>query len=84
MTPGAPPRVLENGAVSADFTYSWDFGDEHGHLKYPVERTLKPGDRIELVVSHCDPTVNLFDELWIVRGEEVVDRWPITLRGCCR
>jgi hypothetical protein len=26
----------------------------------------------------------LFDELWIVRGEEVVDRWPITLRGCCR
>lgn len=84
VTPGAPPRVLENGALSDTFIYSWDFGDEHGHLKYPATRTLKPGDRVELIVSHCDPTVNLFDELWIVRGEEVVDRWPITLRGCCR
>ena len=84
VTPGAPPQVLENGNISADFAYDWNFGDEHGHLTFPVQRVLKPGDRVELIVSHCDPTVNLFDDLWIVRGGQVVDRWPITLRGCCR
>ena len=45
---------------------------------------MHPGERVELVVSHCDPTVNLFDELWIVQQEEVIGRWEITLRGCCR
>ena len=84
VTPGAPPRVIENGVVAESFTYDWNYGDEHGHLTFPPQRVLKPGDRVELMVSHCDPTVNLFDELWIVRGGEVVDRWPIALRGCCR
>ena len=45
---------------------------------------MHPGERVELVVSHCDPTVNLFDELWIVQQEEVIGRREITLRGCCR
>lgn len=84
VTPGALPRAVENGTISADFTYSWDFGDEHGHLKFPPDRILKPGDRVELIVSHCDPTVNLFDEFWVVQGEQVIDRWAIALRGCSR
>ena len=84
VTPGAPPKVLENGEVCADFSYSWDFGDEHGHLHFPAERKLHPGDRLELIVSHCDPTVNLFDKIWAVRGDQVEGCWRITLRGCCR
>ena len=85
VTPGAPPRVIENGTIRTDIAYDWSFGDEHGRLTYPPGKvTFTPGDRVELVVSHCDPTVNLFDEIHAVRGGEVVGRWPISLRGCCR
>lgn len=85
VTPGAPPRVIENGVIRSEFTYDWSFGDEHGRLTFPPELgRLAPGARLELIVSHCDPTVNLFDEFFAVRGDEVVDRWRISLRGCCR
>lgn len=84
VTPGAPALVIAGGQVQREFSYSWDFGDEHGHLLFPETVSLLPGERVELIVSHCDPTVNLFDELWIVRGDEVIDRWDIALRGCCR
>ena len=85
VTPGAPPRVIENNIIRSDIAYDWSFGDEHGRLTYPADAVdLAPGDRVELVVSYCDPTVNLFDEIYAVRGGEVVDCWPIPLRGCCR
>ena len=42
------------------------------------------GERIELMVSHCDPTVNLHDVLWARREGAIVDRWPVDLRGCCQ
>ncbi|MBA3440680.1 MAG: DSD1 family PLP-dependent enzyme, partial [Pyrinomonadaceae bacterium] len=37
-------------------------GDEHGIvvLKEP-DRSVKLGDRLELIVPHCDPNVNLYD-----------------------
>ena len=84
VTPGAPPLVIENQMIQKDIVYDWNFGDEHGRLTFPEDRKFSPGDRVELIVSHCDPTVNLFDELWIVRGEQVVDKWDISLRGCNR
>lgn len=84
VTPGAPAQVIADGKVDSNFTYDWNYGDEHGHLTFPESFKLTPGQRFELIVSHCDPTVNLFDELWIVRDDEVIDRWDISLRGCCR
>ena len=84
VTPGAPPRVIDGNVFRSNVAYDWNYGDEHGHLTFPENVTMTPGERIELVVSHCDPTVNLFDELWVVKGDEVIDRWQISLRGCCR
>lgn len=84
VTPGAPAQVISGNVINNDLSYHWDFGDEHGHLTLSGQTILNPGDRVELIVSHCDPTVNLFDELMIVDGEEVIDRWEIALRGCCR
>ena len=84
VTPGAPPQIWKNGMVDNTAAYDWNFGDEHGRLVFSEERKFVPGERVELVVSHCDPTVNLFDELWIVQGEKVVDCWKISLRGCCK
>ena len=41
-------------------------GDEHGILRGPVLPAL--GDTLWLVPGHCDPTVNLYDQLVGVRG----------------
>jgi len=80
---GGRPRVLtpEYGKLH----YDW-FGDEYGKLSAPNRTTLLPelGMVLELVVSHCDPTVNLFDRLHITRAGKVVDVWPIDLRGRCQ
>ena len=53
-------------------------GDEHGGLK---GARLVPGERIELVPSHCDTTVNLYDEYVCVGRGTVEAVWPIAARG---
>jgi 3-hydroxy-D-aspartate aldolase len=51
-------------------------GDEHGILTLNNPgRDLKIGDRVEFIVPHCDPNVNLYDRIYCVRGEKVVDVW---------
>ena len=32
-------------------------------------------------MSHCDPVVNLYDQLYGVRGDRVEVVWPIAGRG---
>ncbi len=50
--------------------------DEHGTLTLASpSREIKLGDRIEFIVPHCDPNVNLYDRMYCVRGENVVDVW---------
>jgi D-serine deaminase-like pyridoxal phosphate-dependent protein len=39
------------------------------------------GDALLLVPGHCDPTVNLYDELVCIRGATVEAVWPIAARG---
>jgi D-serine deaminase-like pyridoxal phosphate-dependent protein len=39
------------------------------------------GEKIKLVPGHCDPTVNLYDELILVRKGKVEAVWPIAARG---
>jgi D-serine deaminase-like pyridoxal phosphate-dependent protein len=80
---GGRPRVLN--PEYARLQYDW-FGDEYGKLAAPDRVAILPelGTVLELVVSHCDPTVNLFDGYYITRAGKVVDIWPIDLRGRCQ
>lgn len=55
--------------------------DEHGVLQMNVPGTLSLGDVLWLVPGHCDPTVNLYDELIGIRGNRVESIWPISARG---
>lgn len=55
--------------------------DEHGVIATPAATSLALGDQLMLVPGHCDPTVNLYDELVCIRGDEVVALWPIAARG---
>jgi D-serine deaminase-like pyridoxal phosphate-dependent protein len=55
--------------------------DEHGTLVTPDAAALTLGDTLMLVPGHCDPTVNLYDELICIRGDRVEALWPIAARG---
>ncbi|MDP9375943.1 MAG: DSD1 family PLP-dependent enzyme [Chloroflexota bacterium] len=63
-----------------DATYAPQ-GDEHGKLTFADGNLLALGDKIELIPSHCDTTVNLHDLYYVTRGGRVVAVWPIAARG---
>lgn len=79
FTPEAPPRVVVDGRMRGDYRYEW-FGDEHGKLYFPGDKP-EPGEVFELTLPHCDPTINMHDRIHVVRDGEVIDIWPIDLRG---
>jgi len=78
------PAPLVHSPAGQGLGYDW-FGDEYGRITVP-RGARKPavGELIELIPSHCDPTINLHDRYVVVEGDRVVDEWPIDLRGKSR
>jgi D-serine deaminase-like pyridoxal phosphate-dependent protein len=65
-------------SFSRDGTYrAAGLSEEHAHLRGEGIAALRPGDRIELVPSHADTTLNMHDAYNVTRTGEVVDQWPI-------
>jgi D-serine deaminase-like pyridoxal phosphate-dependent protein len=79
-TDGGPPTVLSGAPVGAAFHF---MGDEHGLVLFG-ETSPPVGSIVTLAVPHCDPTVNLYDFYHVVRGDTLVDLWPIEGRGRSR
>lgn len=50
--------------------------EEHGTLAVG-DAELTPGQKIEILPSHNDTTLNLHSEYYVCRGDEVVEVWPI-------
>jgi D-serine deaminase-like pyridoxal phosphate-dependent protein len=65
------------GTSGVDFEFA---GDEHGRLIL-TDTDVQLGDRLRFIIPHCDPTVNLYDRFFCVRGETVEDEWPIMERA---
>jgi D-serine deaminase-like pyridoxal phosphate-dependent protein len=57
----------------------WFCSDEH--LTFSPDAPLSVGDKIRVVPAHIDPTVAYHERIHVVSGEEVVDTWPVDLRG---
>ena len=56
-------------------------GDEHGSLAWTDGPDLKVGDRVEMLPSHIDPTINLHDFYYAHRQGVIEDIWPVDARG---
>jgi len=56
----------------------WIVSDEHVTF---AGLDVDVGDRVRLLPAHLDPTVAKHDRLWVLDGDEVVDEWPVDLRG---
>ena len=58
--------------------------DEHTTLapaKDSTTNNVSVGDKLRVVPAHIDPTMAMHENAWLVRGEEIIDRWSIDLRG---
>jgi D-serine deaminase-like pyridoxal phosphate-dependent protein len=76
---GGIPSILQ--PEGQGLKYEW-WGDEHGRILLSRNaRELGIGEVLELIVSHCDPTVNLFDLFYVTKKGIVADVWPIDMRG---
>ena len=56
----------------------WICSDEHVTF---AGLDVSVGDRVRLLPAHLDPTVAKHDRMWVLDGDEVVDEWPVDLRG---
>lgn len=78
-TDGPVPEFSERAPIGATYRF---FGDEHGAVVYgDANERLEVGAQVACVVPHCDPTVNLYDVYHCVRGDTLVEIWPIEARG---
>ena len=81
MATDAPLPSVEAGAEEGARFFL--MGDEHGAL-LTLPGSLALGDRVSLRTPHCDPTVNLYDNYHVVRGQTLDAIWPVSGRGRSR
>lgn len=59
--------------------------EEHGWLRLdPAGDDLAIGEVLQIIPIHSCPVANLAEELVIVRGDRVVDRWAVAAQGRVR
>lgn len=64
-----------------ELAWAWG-GDEHGKISLAGKSVpVNVGDRLDFVIPHCDPSVNLYDRIWCLRGDTVEAVWAVTARG---
>lgn len=71
-------------AKAPGYTYGV-LGDEHGSLSWEegegAARPLDVGDRVEMIPSHIDPTINLHDVYYAHRKGVIEEIWRVDARG---
>jgi len=72
---------MDHGNPSVDGATVWFCSDEH--LTFAPEGDQRPraGDRVRVWPAHIDPTMALHERVHVIESDEVVDTWPIDLRG---
>jgi D-serine deaminase-like pyridoxal phosphate-dependent protein len=79
-TDGPLPRLV--GEARAGDAYAFA-GDEFGVVQYGEQRAarLHVDDAVELIAPHCDTTANLHACFHAMRGDRLVEIWPLHRRG---
>ena len=71
------PVVRENGALEIR-----RLSEAHaGGTLVRADFDPRPGDKLHLIPSHCCTTVNLYDEMVVLRNGKVDAVWPTLARG---
>jgi D-serine deaminase-like pyridoxal phosphate-dependent protein len=78
LTLNQPPAI-----VLGEPGFKYNAGsDEFGSIQFErANKTYAVGDKLELIVPHCDPAVNEYDQIYGTRNDRVAAVWAIAARG---
>ncbi len=80
---GIKAHSMDHGNPTVEDGTVWFCSDEH--LTFAPNTTVRAGDRVVVWPAHVDPTIALHERMHIAAGPgldaEVVDEWPVDLRG---
>jgi len=81
-TEKGPPMILKGAAAGSTTRF---MGDEHLAVIAPQGGAAPAlAEQVVLTPPHCDPTVNLYEAYHVVKGDTLVEIWPVTARGRSR
>jgi D-serine deaminase-like pyridoxal phosphate-dependent protein len=72
---------MDHGNPTIPGTTVWFCSDEHTTFAPDEPGSVAIGDRVRVLPAHVDPTVALHERMYLVDGDEVVEAWPVDLRG---
>ncbi len=55
--------------------------EEHATVRAARAAQLKPGDLVRIVPNHSCVVSNLVDQVWVLDGEDVIERMDVSARG---
>jgi D-serine deaminase-like pyridoxal phosphate-dependent protein len=76
---GLKALAMDHGNPDIDGSEVWFCSDEH--ITFAPGAPVKVGDRLRVTPAHVDPTVAKHDTLFVVDGGDVLESWPVDLRG---
>ncbi|MFD8760498.1 alanine racemase [Streptomyces mirabilis] len=78
---GLKSLSLDHGLPHIDGAEVWFCSDEHTTFRTESGTQPRVGDLVRVRPAHVDPTVALHDTLYLVDGSQVVEQWPVDMRG---
>lgn len=76
---GAKALAMDHGNPTIEGAEVWFCSDEH--VTFAPGAPVRVGERIRVVPAHVDPTVAYHEVLHVVDGDDVLESWPVDLRG---
>ncbi len=76
---GLKALAMDHGDPTIEGSEVWFCSDEH--VTFKSGRPVVVGDRLRVTPAHVDPTVAKHERIHVIDGDEVVEIWPVDLRG---
>ena len=72
---------MDHGDPTIEGATVWFCSDEHVTFDPGSIGPFRPGDHVRLLPAHVDPTMAMHEQAYLVDGDDVLEVWPIDLRG---
>jgi D-serine deaminase-like pyridoxal phosphate-dependent protein len=76
---GLKALSMDHGNPTIEGSEVWFCSDEH--VTFAPGQPVKVGDRVRVIPAHVDPTVACHERIFVVDEDDVLETWPVDLRG---